>query len=49
MDVWILSVGLRQLFCQVALQPSDDGDKPSPICRLMLHDARLYKGQLSYL
>ncbi|XP_076130884.1 E3 ubiquitin-protein ligase UBR1 [Alosa pseudoharengus] len=38
------SVGLRQVFCQVALQPSSDGDKPSPICQLMLHDSRLYKG-----
>ncbi|XP_063058960.1 E3 ubiquitin-protein ligase UBR1 [Engraulis encrasicolus] len=38
------SVGLRQVFCQVSLQPGADGDKPSPISRLMLHDARLYKG-----
>ncbi|XP_076833759.1 E3 ubiquitin-protein ligase UBR1 [Brachyhypopomus gauderio] len=38
------SVGLRQVFCQVALKPSDDGGKPCLISRLMLHDARLHKG-----
>lgn len=49
MDVWILSVGLRQLFCQVVLQPPNNGGESSPICRLMLHDARLYKGQYTHL
>ncbi|XP_072545545.1 E3 ubiquitin-protein ligase UBR1 isoform X1 [Salminus brasiliensis] len=38
------SVGFRQVFCQVALEPSADSDKPCLISRLMLHDARLYKG-----
>ncbi|KAM9466613.1 E3 ubiquitin-protein ligase UBR1 [Clarias gariepinus] len=38
------SVGFRQVFCQVALEPSADGSKPCLISRLMLHDARLYKG-----
>uniref|UniRef100_A0A4W4H9P8 E3 ubiquitin-protein ligase n=1 Tax=Electrophorus electricus TaxID=8005 RepID=A0A4W4H9P8_ELEEL len=38
------SVGFRQVFCQVALKPSADGEKPCLISRLMLHDARLYKG-----
>ncbi|XP_058471362.1 E3 ubiquitin-protein ligase UBR1 isoform X1 [Solea solea] len=36
------SVGLRQTFCQVALKP--DRDQPCLISRLMLHDARMYKG-----
>ncbi|CAB1330943.1 unnamed protein product [Coregonus sp. 'balchen'] len=40
------SVGFRQVFCQVALEPSSEGDQPSLISRLMLHDARLYKGNL---
>lgn len=39
------SVGFRQVFCQVALEPSADGSKPCLISRLMLHDARLYKGK----
>ncbi|MCJ8736842.1 hypothetical protein PDJAM_G00016990 [Pangasius djambal] len=38
------SVGFRQVFCQVALEPSADSSKPCLISRLMLHDARLYKG-----
>ncbi|KAG9336563.1 hypothetical protein JZ751_002910 [Albula glossodonta] len=38
------SVGFRQVFCQVALEPSSVPDQPSLISRLMLHDARLYKG-----
>ncbi|XP_037397971.1 E3 ubiquitin-protein ligase UBR1 isoform X5 [Pygocentrus nattereri] len=38
------SVGFRQVFCQVALEPGADSDKPCLISRLMLHDARLYKG-----
>uniref|UniRef100_A0AAY4AT50 E3 ubiquitin-protein ligase n=1 Tax=Denticeps clupeoides TaxID=299321 RepID=A0AAY4AT50_9TELE len=38
------SVGLRQIFCQVALEPSPDPNQTSLISRLMLHDARLYKG-----
>ncbi|XP_056623407.1 E3 ubiquitin-protein ligase UBR1 isoform X2 [Triplophysa dalaica] len=38
------SVGLRQVFCQVALDPCFDGSKLSLISRVMLHDAGLYKG-----
>ncbi|KAG7466311.1 hypothetical protein MATL_G00163480 [Megalops atlanticus] len=38
------SVGFRQVFCQVALEPNPVADQPSLISRLMLHDARLYKG-----
>ncbi|CAN9502154.1 unnamed protein product [Ophioblennius macclurei] len=38
------SVGFRQAFCQVALEPNPDRDRPCLISRLMLHDARMYKG-----
>ncbi|RVE57238.1 hypothetical protein OJAV_G00213940 [Oryzias javanicus] len=38
------SVGFRQVFCQVALEPNADRDRPCLISRLMLHDARMYKG-----
>ncbi|KAK7904739.1 hypothetical protein WMY93_017346 [Mugilogobius chulae] len=38
------SVGFRQAFCQVALEPSADSDTPCLISRLMLHDAKMYKG-----
>ncbi|KAJ8290377.1 hypothetical protein GJAV_G00012060 [Gymnothorax javanicus] len=38
------SVGFRQVFCQVALEPCPGSDPTSLISRLMLHDARLYKG-----
>ncbi|XP_007553185.1 E3 ubiquitin-protein ligase UBR1 isoform X1 [Poecilia formosa] len=38
------SVGFRQAFCQVALEPNADRDRPCLISRLMLHDARMYKG-----
>ncbi|XP_035281219.1 E3 ubiquitin-protein ligase UBR1 isoform X2 [Anguilla anguilla] len=38
------SVGFRQVFCQVALEPGPTSDQTSLISRLMLHDARLYKG-----
>ncbi|XP_041827854.1 E3 ubiquitin-protein ligase UBR1 isoform X2 [Melanotaenia boesemani] len=38
------SVGFRQAFCQVALEPNVDRDRPCLISRLMLHDARMYKG-----
>ncbi|XP_071354990.1 E3 ubiquitin-protein ligase UBR1 isoform X2 [Trachinotus anak] len=38
------SAGFRQAFCQVALEPNTDGDHPCLISRLMLHDARMYKG-----
>uniref|UniRef100_A0AAV2JE81 E3 ubiquitin-protein ligase n=1 Tax=Knipowitschia caucasica TaxID=637954 RepID=A0AAV2JE81_KNICA len=38
------SAGFRQAFCQVALEPSADTDTPCLISRLMLHDARMYKG-----
>uniref|UniRef100_A0A665WSZ6 E3 ubiquitin-protein ligase n=1 Tax=Echeneis naucrates TaxID=173247 RepID=A0A665WSZ6_ECHNA len=38
------SAGFRQAFCQVALEPNRDGDCPCLISRLMLHDARMYKG-----
>uniref|UniRef100_A0AAQ4NNA1 E3 ubiquitin-protein ligase n=1 Tax=Gasterosteus aculeatus aculeatus TaxID=481459 RepID=A0AAQ4NNA1_GASAC len=38
------SVGFRQAFCQVALETTADGDQPCLISRLMLHDARMYKG-----
>uniref|UniRef100_A0A7N5ZUC6 E3 ubiquitin-protein ligase n=1 Tax=Anabas testudineus TaxID=64144 RepID=A0A7N5ZUC6_ANATE len=37
------SVGFRQAFCQVALETNIDGH-PCLISRLMLHDARMYKG-----
>ncbi|XP_068608567.1 E3 ubiquitin-protein ligase UBR1 [Brachionichthys hirsutus] len=38
------SVGFRQAFCQVALETSADSDWPCLISRLMLHDARMFKG-----
>ncbi|XP_069008290.1 E3 ubiquitin-protein ligase UBR1 isoform X1 [Embiotoca jacksoni] len=38
------SVGFRQAFCQVALEPNSDRDQTCLISRLMLHDARMYKG-----
>ncbi|XP_073725595.1 E3 ubiquitin-protein ligase UBR1 [Misgurnus anguillicaudatus] len=38
------SVGFRQVFCQVALEPGVDNDKLCLISRVMLHDAKLYKG-----
>uniref|UniRef100_A0A4W6F7L3 E3 ubiquitin-protein ligase n=1 Tax=Lates calcarifer TaxID=8187 RepID=A0A4W6F7L3_LATCA len=38
------SVGFRQAFCQVALEPNTDRDHPCLISTLMLHDARMYKG-----
>ncbi|CAJ1073672.1 E3 ubiquitin-protein ligase UBR1 [Xyrichtys novacula] len=38
------SVGFRQAFSQVALEPNTDGEGPCLISRLMLHDARMYKG-----
>nr|XP_019940317.1 PREDICTED: E3 ubiquitin-protein ligase UBR1 isoform X1 [Paralichthys olivaceus] len=38
------SAGFRQAFCQVALEPDTDRDLPCLISRLMLHDARMYKG-----
>ncbi|XP_056151209.1 E3 ubiquitin-protein ligase UBR1 [Lampris incognitus] len=38
------SVGFRQVFCQVALAPSAERDHPCLISRLMLHDAKMYKG-----
>uniref|UniRef100_A0A3Q3EW22 E3 ubiquitin-protein ligase n=1 Tax=Kryptolebias marmoratus TaxID=37003 RepID=A0A3Q3EW22_KRYMA len=37
--------GLRQAFCQVALEPNADRDRPCLISRLMLHDARMYKAR----
>uniref|UniRef100_A0A8C7CTD4 E3 ubiquitin-protein ligase n=1 Tax=Oncorhynchus kisutch TaxID=8019 RepID=A0A8C7CTD4_ONCKI len=43
------SVGFRQVFCQVALEPSSEGDQPSLISRLMLHDSRLYKGARKFI
>lgn len=39
------AVGFRQAFSQVALEPNADGDGPCLISRLMLHDARMYKGK----
>ncbi|XP_038123293.1 E3 ubiquitin-protein ligase UBR1 isoform X2 [Cyprinodon tularosa] len=38
------SVGFRLAFCQVALEPNADTDRPCLISRLMLHDAQMYKG-----
>ncbi|KAM6961047.1 E3 ubiquitin-protein ligase UBR1 [Aplochiton taeniatus] len=38
------SAGFRQVFCQVTLEASPEGERPSLISQLMLHDARLYKG-----
>ncbi|KAM4624786.1 E3 ubiquitin-protein ligase UBR1 [Polymixia lowei] len=38
------SVGFRQVFCKVALEPSREADHPCLISRLMLHDAKMYKG-----
>ncbi|KAM9356224.1 E3 ubiquitin-protein ligase UBR1 isoform 2-T2 [Pholidichthys leucotaenia] len=38
------SVGFRQVFCQVALEPDADSEMPCLISRLMLHDARMHKG-----
>uniref|UniRef100_A0A671QTS3 E3 ubiquitin-protein ligase n=1 Tax=Sinocyclocheilus anshuiensis TaxID=1608454 RepID=A0A671QTS3_9TELE len=37
-------IGLREVFCQVALEPASDNNKPCLISQLMLHDAKLYKG-----
>uniref|UniRef100_A0A8C9W452 E3 ubiquitin-protein ligase n=1 Tax=Scleropages formosus TaxID=113540 RepID=A0A8C9W452_SCLFO len=42
--VFCCAVGLRQVFCQVALEPSPTAGRASLISRLMLHDAKLYKG-----
>ncbi|KAM3594627.1 uncharacterized protein V6R79_011104 [Siganus canaliculatus] len=38
------SVGFRQAFCQVALENGRDSEQPCLISRLMLHDARMFKG-----
>ncbi|XP_075874232.1 E3 ubiquitin-protein ligase UBR1 isoform X1 [Nelusetta ayraudi] len=38
------SVGFRQAFCLVALEKNPDGEQPCLISRLMLHDARMFKG-----
>uniref|UniRef100_A0A3Q3VIS8 E3 ubiquitin-protein ligase n=1 Tax=Mola mola TaxID=94237 RepID=A0A3Q3VIS8_MOLML len=38
------TVGFRQAFCQVALEMDTDSDRPCLISRLMLHDARMFKG-----
>lgn len=38
-------VGFRQAFCQVALERNTDSDRPCLISRLMLHDARMFKGK----
>ncbi|KAK2826083.1 hypothetical protein Q5P01_020297 [Channa striata] len=38
------SVGFRQAFSQVALEPNTSLGQPCLISRLMLHDARMYKG-----
>uniref|UniRef100_A0A1A8DB74 E3 ubiquitin-protein ligase n=1 Tax=Nothobranchius kadleci TaxID=1051664 RepID=A0A1A8DB74_NOTKA len=38
------SAGFRHAFCQVALEPNSDRDLPCPISRLMLRDAKMYKG-----
>ncbi|XP_062295937.1 E3 ubiquitin-protein ligase UBR1 isoform X1 [Scomber scombrus] len=38
------SVGFRQAFSQVALESNTDGESPCLISRLMLHDAKMYKG-----
>ncbi|XP_056332671.1 E3 ubiquitin-protein ligase UBR1 [Danio aesculapii] len=38
------SVGFKDVFCQVALETATDNDKLCLISRLMLHDAKLYKG-----
>ncbi|XP_041668600.1 E3 ubiquitin-protein ligase UBR1 isoform X2 [Cheilinus undulatus] len=38
------SVGFRQAFSQVALEPNTDREQPCFISRLMLHDAKMYKG-----
>ncbi|KAF3701229.1 E3 ubiquitin-protein ligase UBR1 [Channa argus] len=38
------SVGFRQAFCQVALEPNTNQGQLCLISRLMLHDARMYKG-----
>ncbi|KAI3367729.1 hypothetical protein L3Q82_026576 [Scortum barcoo] len=40
------SVGFKQAFSQVALEPNADSDRPCLISRLMLHDARMYKGNM---
>uniref|UniRef100_A0A8C1FZ31 E3 ubiquitin-protein ligase n=1 Tax=Cyprinus carpio TaxID=7962 RepID=A0A8C1FZ31_CYPCA len=37
-------IGLREVFCQVALEPAADNNQLCLISRLMLHDAKLYKG-----
>uniref|UniRef100_A0A674MHK8 E3 ubiquitin-protein ligase n=1 Tax=Takifugu rubripes TaxID=31033 RepID=A0A674MHK8_TAKRU len=38
------SAGFRQAFCQVALDNNTGSDQPCLISRLMLHDARMFKG-----
>uniref|UniRef100_A0A3B3RQR6 E3 ubiquitin-protein ligase n=1 Tax=Paramormyrops kingsleyae TaxID=1676925 RepID=A0A3B3RQR6_9TELE len=40
-----LQKGFRQLFCQVALEPSQVAGQPSLISQLMLHDSKLYKAR----
>uniref|UniRef100_A0A3Q2CHI4 E3 ubiquitin-protein ligase n=1 Tax=Cyprinodon variegatus TaxID=28743 RepID=A0A3Q2CHI4_CYPVA len=37
--------GFRLAFCQVALEPNADRDRPCLISRLMLHDAQMYKAR----
>lgn len=39
------AVGFRQAFCQVALERNTGSDQSCPISRLMLHDARMFKGK----
>lgn len=39
------AAGFRQAFCQVALERNTDSDRPCLISRLMLHDARMFKGK----
>uniref|UniRef100_H3DJ15 E3 ubiquitin-protein ligase n=1 Tax=Tetraodon nigroviridis TaxID=99883 RepID=H3DJ15_TETNG len=38
------SAGFRQAFCKVALDKNPGSDQPCLISRLMLHDARMFKG-----
>ncbi|CAG10577.1 unnamed protein product, partial [Tetraodon nigroviridis] len=39
------SAGFRQAFCKVALDKNPGSDQPCLISRLMLHDARMFKGR----
>lgn len=42
---FLCAVGFRQAFCLVALEKNPESEQPCLISRLMLHDARMFKGK----